>query len=410
MLKVVVVVPTYWRWERGKLAQSDDIIYDHPIPLDQPGTLDRLLESLKGVDYPDFQVVIVTVATNPALERAAEEKTRRIIRKFKNDFQILQFGISDLNVIHQHLQKLGLESYIPFINLRGYSNVRNIGLIVSHLLGSDVIVGLDDDEIIVDKNYLRIATRFIGKRLNHEFIAGIAGLYLDKQRNYKLSQKEIQAKAGEKNLFQRKEVIMNDAVLAVTKSRDKLVKTPFVFGGNMVIHRKMFEHVPFDPYITRGEDIDYLINGKILGYHFFFDKDLQIIHLPPDSSGIHSAYTYPKLKQDIIRFVYESHKLAITSMYSQHNITLEELDPYPGYFLRKEAEEHAVEALYKMRPKEIEVEEISPEEFVANAKHRAQQLAPEYFKFQRKWMKIMEVLKEDNGLVEYLFKKFFNNS
>ncbi len=43
----------------------------------------------------------------------------------------------------------------------------------------------------------------------------------------------------------------------------------------------MFQIVPFDPHVTRGEDIDYLMNAKMFGFDFFLDNKLSIKHLPP---------------------------------------------------------------------------------------------------------------------------------
>lgn len=54
----------------------------------------------------------------------------------------------------------------------------------------------------------------------------------------------------------------------VIGTEPRLKATPFVFGGNMVIHRNLFTVVPFDQNVRRGEDIDFLINARMLGFHF----------------------------------------------------------------------------------------------------------------------------------------------
>ena len=81
MPKTVIVVPTYWTWEGGAPPQPGDAVYDHPTPLDQPGTLARLLESLRAIAQPDFAVLVITAATNPRLEGRAEAKVEEIIVK-----------------------------------------------------------------------------------------------------------------------------------------------------------------------------------------------------------------------------------------------------------------------------------------------------------------------------------------
>ncbi len=61
---------------------------------------------------------------------------------------------------------------------------------------------------------------------------------------------------------------MNEAVEEIIGRKPRLKETPFVFGGNMVVHREVFTHIPLDPNITRGEEIDFLINMRMFGYKF----------------------------------------------------------------------------------------------------------------------------------------------
>jgi hypothetical protein len=128
---------------------------------------------------------------------------------------------------------------------------------------------------------------------------------------------------------------MNEAFGKIIGSDPRLKETPFVFGGNMVIHRDLFTVVPFDPKVTRGEDIDFLINAKMFGFHFFLDNQLSIKHLPPSK-----AYpTWTQLREDIHRFIYErakiEHQTAIAGM---TRVYPEDFDPYPGCFLKPDLE------------------------------------------------------------------------
>jgi hypothetical protein len=120
---------------------------------------------------------------------------------------------------------------------------------------------------------------------------------------------------------------MNEAFGKIIGSDPRLKETPFVFGGNMVIHRNLFTVVPFDPHVTRGEDIDFLMNAKMFGFHFFLDNQLSIKHLPPSKA-------YPiwmQLREDIHRFIYErakiEHQTAIAGM---TRVYPEDFDPYLG--------------------------------------------------------------------------------
>ncbi|MBT8491284.1 MAG: hypothetical protein KJN62_09560, partial [Deltaproteobacteria bacterium] len=121
-----------------------------------------------------------------------------------------------------------------------------------------------------------------------------------------------------------------------------LKETPFVFGGNMIVHREIFTRIPFDPNVTRGEDIDFLINMKMFGHKFFLDNTLSIKHLPPPKS--HS--TWKQLREDIYRFVFERAKLRDqdTTVEGMVTVSAEELFPYPGAFLKDDLEDKIANA------------------------------------------------------------------
>jgi len=387
---ITVTVPTYWTWEDGRVRPGD-VVYDHPTPLGQEGTLARLLESLRIVKGPEFSVLIITATTDPKLEEAAEAKVEEIIAPFKGSFPIAQFAASELALLRERLARLGFQAadaadlQQELVSLQGYGNVRNLQLIGAYLLGSQVIVGLDDDEVITDEDYLRKATEFIGREHEGEFVGGVGGFYLDSKGSNKLPADE----RASSNIFRRKGAIMNAAIEALEEEPGRLVETPFVLGGNMVLHRRLVEQVPFDPYITRGEDIDYLINARMAGYRFFLDKELSVVHLPPPA-GSH-------LREDVIRFIYEREKLRL----ARYQPGLEavppgSLDPYPGIFLGDDLEEQAREALR---------EQGLPEAIVDDAKRYAQEMAPRYFELYRRWPHLMRALEGDELLKSRLVRK-----
>jgi hypothetical protein len=104
----------------------------------------------------------------------------------------------------------------------------------------------------------------------------------------------------------------------------------------MVVHRSLFTVVPFDPFVPRGEDIDFLINAKMFGFHFFLDNQLSIKHLPPPKS--HPIWR--QLREDIYRFVFEREKIVCQQeREGMRRVAPEEFDPYPGCFLKADLEE-----------------------------------------------------------------------
>jgi len=385
LAEIIIAIPTYWTWEDREFHPGD-VIYDHPTPLNQEGTLARLLESLKGIEGPKFNVLVITAVTNPQLEEAAEKKVDGILEPFRASFPIAQFAAGDLMTLRERLVQLGFRE--EMVNLRGYGDVRNIQLIAAHIIGSQVIVGLDDDEIVTDRSYLQKATEFIGKTDNGRSVDGVAGFYLDSKGRNKNTVKDAGVPEG--NPFYHKAAIMNAAIEVIEEKPGRLVETSFVFGGNMVIHRRLFEKVSFDPHVTRGEDIDYLINARLGGYHFFFDKEIVIVHLPPPATS--------HLREDIIRFVYEKEKLAMAKQKAGLTPVLpESLDPYPGAFLSDAIEERAREAL---RGHEL------PERLVDDATRHAREAVPRYFEFREKWPRLMNVVKNDAVLRRRMTQKF----
>jgi len=139
LAEIIIAIPTYWTWEDREFHPGD-VIYDHPTPLNQEGTLARLLESLKGIEGPKFNVLVITAVTNPQLEEAAEKKVDGILEPFRASFPIAQFAAGDLMTLRERLVQLGFRE--EMVNLRGYGDVRNIQLIAAHIIGSQVIVGL----------------------------------------------------------------------------------------------------------------------------------------------------------------------------------------------------------------------------------------------------------------------------
>lgn len=386
MSNVIIVIPTYWTWGSERAGGPVEAIYDHPTPLDGPSTLPRLLDSLVKLEGLPFGVLVLTAAVHPGLEDAAAQRVEALIRPYREHFPITQFAAADLQLLRERVVAAGFDPMM--VALDGYASVRNCQLIVPHLLGSEVVVALDDDEV-VEPDYLRIATEFVG-----EAHPGIGGFYLDRHGGLLLPEGEPTG-----NPFLDKSILMNQAARALQTTPGRLVPTSVAYGGNMVFHRSLWERVPFDPHITRGEDIDYLINARLHRLGFFFDKELTITHLPPEEYG---ALPYSKLCQDVIRFIYERGKLLAARERPEFApLEPEALDPYPGRLLREDVAGQALEALQRMATPEAIARYGSPEEIVAVAERRAREAPPRYFEFAQVWPRLLEALSRDRVLRDH---------
>ena len=64
-MRKTMVIPTYWSRRSGEPWQEGDAIYDHPTPVDQEGTLERTLVSMKQFHEKDFKLVILICPHHP---------------------------------------------------------------------------------------------------------------------------------------------------------------------------------------------------------------------------------------------------------------------------------------------------------------------------------------------------------
>ncbi len=330
-MRVTMVIPSYWARESDVGWKEGDAVYDHPTPLDKEGTLFRAIQSMDILEDKDFQLVILAVATAKDIEKQVEEKVANIIKSSSTEIEVLLFGHSHLERIHNLLRREGKEEYIDLLQLRGYSNVRNLCMFIPHVLDSEAAVLIDDDEVFEDPKFMSKAKEFIGKKIRGKTVNAIAGYYLQPDGDYHIK-KPFRPWMKYWDQYEK----MNEAFDKIIGTEPRLKETPFVFGGNMVIHRSLFTGVPFDPFVPRGEDIDFLINAKMFGFNFFLDNQLSIKHLPPPKA--HPIWR--QLREDIYRFVYERAKIANQKKERGMKMVYpEDLDPYPGCFLKHDLDE-----------------------------------------------------------------------
>ncbi|NOY08343.1 MAG: hypothetical protein GXP33_05840 [Spirochaetes bacterium] len=403
MKKIAVTIPTYWSWETTKENLPEDAVFDHPTPLNLEGTLDTTLNSLKGLAGGSFYVILITAPVNPRISGQAEEKIERIIEPYKSIYPVMQFGPEDLKYVQEILIRHNCSPDI--ISLEAYAQIRNCQLFTSALLDAELIAAVDDDEI-VPPDYLIRAQDYAGKEVRGKTADGIAGIYLNTEGDYRL--KEPAGSRRSENIFIKKAALMNDEFSKYMLVKERPVESAVALGGNMVFTRDLYIRVPFDPGITRGEDIDYLINSRMSGYNWFFDKELFITHLPPASSGKFHINTtpYAKLQRDILRFVYEKEKIKLSQKIPGFtSVRAEELGFYPGEFLKEGLEDQALDILNRERPEDADERFFPRPEVLLNEALERAGNASKYFNFAKKWRETVERAAEITELKDYIKKK-----
>ncbi|MCW4033260.1 MAG: hypothetical protein NWF08_07720 [Candidatus Bathyarchaeota archaeon] len=319
-MRRAVVIPTYWTRASGDWNDGD-LVFDHPTSLDGEGTLQRCLESLNKIKG-SFDLILIIVPTSMDIQEDLEKKIFDMLNHIVLNYRIIPVFPSTMERIYKRIEDEGIKKVL---NLDGYSQVRNACILIPSILGFEDFILLDDDEIILDEGFLGKAIEKLAKEFHGRKVLAKAGVYLQSHGSPYFKDKEVWWR-----FFLNGKKAMNKA-FELTETGKRFIDTPFAFGGNMVISRKAVEEgIPFDPYISRGEDIDFLVNVKTEDYAFILDTELKILHLPPKS---HNP-DWLKLGQDTSRLLYMKCKInRLKSQKVKRIITSNDLNPYPGPFL-----------------------------------------------------------------------------
>jgi CRP-like cAMP-binding protein len=393
-MKKVMVVPTYWGRDSSTGWQLGDEIYDHPTPVDQEGTLGRLIDSMYLLNDQDFELVILVVVTTSEIISEVYQKVNEILKEHRPPVKTYLIGNNEIEILRDIYSKKNKEFLNKILLLSGYSNVRNMCLYIGFLLEAEVIILIDDDEVFKDEDFMNKTTEFIGRRMYGQTIDGVAGYYLNINNVY-YDDIEIEPWMTFWNRFSSK----SKAFDKIIGSEPRLKQTPFAFGGLMLIHRHLYRVVPFDPMLTRGEDIDYVINARMFGFSFYLDNQLSILHLPPRKE--HPVWQ--RFRQDMYRFFYERAK--ISSQYEIHNmnmVTAKDFDPYPGEFLKEDLEDKvfktnimlALDYLSNQAIKDCQaaIKNIYLSKYDAEPRGN---VFKEYLEFQKNWERLLTVARGD---------------
>ena len=170
------------------------------------------------------------------------------------------------------------------------------------------------------------------------------------------------------------------------------------FGGCLALHRELTEKVAFDPWVFRGEDLDYVINARLHGQPVYLDGQWRIHHNPPERSS-----EALKFRQTGFSFIYGHRKLEFArSQVDLHRVTANSLMPYPGEFLKGSITWRAFVTAFLRgvagRGGERSQYFKTARELLMKANSYARANCDNYFAFQRRWPELMEKVLEDVAL------------
>ena len=142
--QVWIVVPTYW-------GPADGELYGHPTPLDGESTLPALLGSLSDQSFSgEMTVLVLAAVVTRELESAATARVAALLEPFAPR---LQLRVAAPRHADQIERRLGEDLSPRLAGMMGYGPVRNMQLLIPALLGAQIIVALDDDEV-AGRDYL----------------------------------------------------------------------------------------------------------------------------------------------------------------------------------------------------------------------------------------------------------------
>ena len=330
--------------------------------------------------------IVILVAAEPSIENRAASKIRNVAEYF-SDLDITVIAAPELALIRQRMGQLGVPVREE-IGLEGYGAVRNLGLLVANMLDFDAAVFLDDDSVIEDEAFLEKAMYGLGKLTRRGIpILAKTGYYLNSEGSYRSSRS-----AKWYDRFWEQGKAFNEWIERAMRG-PRLSRSNHVCGGCLALHKEAFRRVSFDPWISRGEDLDYMLDLRMYGSDIWFDNRWVMRHLPPATprEGL-------RFRQDIFRWLYECCKIE----YARTQIDLlqikpQSLQPYPGPFLEPSVAKRIKRTAWLRsigRP-DGKGYRRAAKSATTDAARYGEEHCSHYFQFQFKWPAIMARLEND---------------
>lgn len=387
-----IIIPSYWAGRAADLHAPG--AYDHSTDLNAAvPELNTCLASLEQVR--NICRIIVLVVCPPAVTDEARERVESIARAHPK-LTVTVLTNREASKIQDRVNQIAPKVPGEPVSLRGYGAIRNTGLAAATILAHDSVIFLDDDELVLGPDFMKKALYALGQQTRQGLpILAKSGYFF----NVEGSPYADTSKADINHRWWTKRIEFNRWMRRALGGT-RISRSNYVCGGCFALHARAFTRVAFDPWITRGEDLDYLFNMRMKGLDVWFDNQWAVKHVPPPTQ--HKA---PRFMQNVYRWYYERAKLAYAAR--QHDlvpVTAASLMPYPGPWISKELDERVRKtALARMM---FTREHDGYFHIWKNGRALAEQYANEnkskYIRFQSFWPSIMDGLWNDADLVRML--------
>ncbi|MDD5643909.1 MAG: hypothetical protein PHO00_00455 [bacterium] len=321
-MKKTFVILSYWGPPSNSMKNmKKDYGFGYFTPIDAENNLPAVLDRIRGME-PEASVIIVGVSNHKSYDIKAQKKAREISGLMKDKIDAKVFSYREMTRVRDLLTISGNGELTKYVEPGNPSQVKNLGLLAAEIAGAETIVLMDERNIIESKDFLDAAAGRIEKRLEDEsIIYGVLGFTRGKRR------------AGFPDLGNCAwdEADAVKTLYAQTGGGVIAEGERIELGGCMMLHRKLFEKVPFDPFIESKEDIDYLISARMNGSGIAVCGDfLALLTDKGEEPG-----EYEKFRRDAASFIHMRKKIR-TQKENPGEFTrvyITTLQPYPGKFL-----------------------------------------------------------------------------
>ena len=388
-----IVIPSYWAGAAADLHTPG--AYDHSTALDtETPELETCLASLEQVrDLPR----VIVLAVCPVSE--IDEVARRIegILEHHPAIQTMLVTEREASCITERVANIAPALEGEVVSLRGYGAIRNMGLAVAAVLGHDAVIFLDDDEVALGPDFMDKALYGLGQETRQRLpILAKSGYFYDRNGS---PLADTTKKLGPTNRWWTKRIEFNRWMSQALKG-SRISRSNYLCGGCFALHARAFKYVAFDPYITRGEDLDYLFNMRLFGMDVWFDNTWVVKHLPPsDAEGA------PRFLQNVYRWYYEREKLRYAGRRQDLvQVTPASLMPYPGPWISDDLDERVSKtaAVRVLLTRERKDYWYIWRHGIDDAKEYARRNSTKYLRLQNFWPRIMSELWGDAELARQL--------
>lgn len=325
-MKPVVIIPSYWRQSHNQDQQFEPGAYDHAAAVDTNDIeqLSSCLDSLKQVE--GLGRVLILLAAESSIQDRAYEHVQALVAEHGIAANIITNH--ELSKLHDVLSEKFEDLPLQAIALTSYGAIKNLALLVAAIFEHDVAVFIDDDEQVQDAKFLINAVYGLGQKTRQGLpVVAKSGYFLDKRNSCYADRRH--APWYDKKWAKRSEF---NKLMNSLQSGSRISRSNILCGGCFALHAAAFTRVAFDPWISRGEDQDYLINLRLYGFDVWFDNKWFLKHRPP-----HEGLRAPRFMQNVYRWVYEMKKLEFArSKIDLQTVSPASLMPYPGPWLGEE--------------------------------------------------------------------------